>query len=258
MIDTILIAMGGEGKRFADEGFKNPKPFIKVDNEEMFIKATKCLPNSNNYIFITKKEFESKFNVKEIINKKFINNNLILMDGPTDGQVSTCLLANEHIPLHNSLLISPCDSSVIFDKKKLNRLIKHNDFDAIIWTFRNNATVARNPQMYGWVKTKDGQIANEVSCKKSISANPVKDHAIVGTFWFKEGKYFTDYANQLIKKNIRINNEFYVDEMINLLINDGLKVGIFEVEKYICWGTPNDLKTYEYWKKFFSEDYDKH
>ena len=56
--------------------------------------------------------------------------------------------------------------------------------------------------------------------------------------------------------------EFYnsdlFDEMMNLLINDGLKVGIFEVEKYICWGTPNDLKTYEYWKKFFTEDYDKH
>ena len=43
--------------------------------------------------------------------------------------------------------------------------------------------------------------------------------------------------------------------MMNLLINDGLKVGIFEVEKYICWGTPDDLKTYNYWKKFFEKDY---
>ncbi len=24
----------------------------------------------------------------------------------------------------------------------------------------------------------------------------------------------------------------------------------FEVEKYICWGTPNDLRTYEYWQEF--------
>ena len=54
----------------------------------MFIKATTCLPNANNYIFITKKEFQSKFNAKEIIKEKFINNNLILMDKPTDGQVS--------------------------------------------------------------------------------------------------------------------------------------------------------------------------
>jgi hypothetical protein len=86
----------------------------------------------------------------------------------------------------------------------------------------------------------------------------VHDHAIVGTFWFKTGKNFAHYSEKLIKKNIRINGEFYVDEMMNLLIKDGLKVGIFEVDKYICWGTPDDLKTYNYWKQFFKEDYGIH
>ena len=54
----------------------------------------------------------------------------------------------------------------------------------------------------------------------------------------------------MIAKNKRINNEFYVDECINNLIESGLKVKVFEVNKYICWGTPNDLKTYDYWQQF--------
>tara|TARA_B110000003_G_scaffold95947_1_gene98151 strand:- start:18953 stop:19729 length:777 start_codon:yes stop_codon:yes gene_type:complete len=258
MINTILMAMGGQGQRFKDEGFTDPKPLIKLDNQEMFIKATTCLPDANNYIFITKKEFEKKYNVKKIIDNEFSNNKLILMDKPTDGQVSTCLLAKDAIPKDNSLLISPCDSAVIWNKKMFSNLLKNQDLDAIIWTFRNNATVARNPHMYGWVDTKDGQLADSISCKKSISENPVSDHAIVGTFWFKNGKIFTHYGKELIKKNIRINGEFYVDEMMNLLIKDGLKVGIFEVDKYICWGTPDDLRTYNYWKQFFKEDYEIH
>ena len=57
-------------------------------------------------------------------------------------------------------------------------------------------------------------------------------------------------AEKMIAKNRRINNEFYVDECINELIEIGLKVKVFEVDKYICWGTPNDLRTYEYWQGF--------
>ena len=168
------------------------------------------------------------------------------------------MLAKDSISEDNSLLISPCDSSVIWDKKKLSTLLEDRDLDAIIWTFRNNATVGRNPHMYGWVNTRDGELADSISCKKSISEDPINDHAIVGTFWFRNGKDFSHYGEELIKKNIRINGEFYVDEMMNLLIEDGSKVGIFEVEKYICWGTPNDLRTYGYWKKFFKEDYGIH
>ena len=255
MINTILMAMGGQGQRFKDGGFTDPKPLIKVDNQEMFVTATTCLPKANNYVFITKKEFQEEYNVKKIIDREFQKNKLILMDKPTDGQVSTCLLAKDDISENESLLISPCDSSVIWDKEKFSKLLENQGFDAIIWTVRNNATVARNPRMYGWVKTKDGQIADSISCKKSISENPVDDHAIVGTFWFKNAKNFFHYGEELIKKDIRIKGEFYVDEMMNLLINDNLNVGIFEVEKYLCWGTPNDLKTYNYWKEFFNKDY---
>ena len=31
----------------------------------------------------------------------------------------------------------------------------------------------------------------------------------------------------------------------------GLNCKLFEVDKYICWGTPNDLKTFEYWQSCF-------
>ena len=216
MIDTILMAMGGQGQRFKDEGFTDPKPLIKVDNQEMFIKATTCLPEASNYIFITKKEFEKKYNVKKIINHEFSNNKLILMDKPTDGQVSTCLLAKNSIPKDNSLLISPCDSSVIWDKKRFSTQLRDQNLDAIIWTFRNNATVVRNPHMYGWVKTRDGQLANSISCKKSISEDPVNDHAIVGTFWLGSGfkptpKSILDYFNK---------SQSQFDDMFNMVADN--------------------------------------
>ena len=258
MIKTILIAMAGEGKRFQDENFSDPKPLIQIDNTEMFVRATKCLPESENYAFITKQDFENQYRIKQIINKRFKKSEVILIDKTTEGQVSTCLLSEEKIDQNESLLIGSCDSEVIWNQKNYSNLLANGNFDAIIWTFRNNATVSRNPNMYGWVGTKNNHTADFISCKKSISENPVSDHAIVGIFWFKSANIFFNYGKELIKKDIRINNEFYIDEMMNLLIKDGLKVGIFEVDKYICWGTPDDLRTYNYWKQFFKEDYEIH
>ena len=37
------------------------------------------------------------------------------------------------------------------------------------------------------------------------------------------------------------------------LINLGYKVKVFEIEDYICWGTPNDYETFVYWQSFFSK-----
>ena len=45
--------------------------------------------------------------------------------------------------------------------------------------------------------------------------------------------------------------ELYVDDVLNQNIKLGLKVNAFQVENYICWGTPNDYKTYLYWQNFF-------
>jgi hypothetical protein len=41
--------------------------------------------------------------------------------------------------------------------------------------------------------------------------------------------------------------------MIEPLVNSGYKVKIFDVENYLCWGTPNDYKTYNYWKEYFNK-----
>jgi hypothetical protein len=56
----------------------------------------------------------------------------------------------------------------------------------------------------------------------------------------------------MIARNGRINGEFYVDECCNDALALGLNGVIFEVDAYVCWGTPDELQTYEYWRDVFS------
>ena len=246
---NVLVPMAGAGSRFKEEGYKIPKPLILVNQKPMVVEATCHLPEGKKYIYICRKEHIKEDRIDNKIKQFFSNSKFIHIEYLTEGQAATCLLAKNEINNNEELIIGACDNGMIWDQRKFNE--EKIKTDCLIWTFRNNVTVVNKPEAYGWVEINKENEAKKVSVKVPISLNPTNDHAVVGTFWFKKGKYFVDAAEEMISRNKRINNEFYVDECINNLIKLGLKVKVFEVDKYICWGTPNDLKTYEYWQSFF-------
>jgi hypothetical protein len=80
-----------------------------------------------------------------------------------------------------------------------------------------------------------------------------KKYVIIGTMFYRRAQDFIDGLQVNYVDNIRSNNEFYVDDVINQNIKKGLNIKVFEVENYICWGTPDDYETYCYWLHFFNK-----
>ena len=74
--------------------------------------------------------------------------------------------------------------------------------------------------------------------------NPISDNATVGFYYWKCGSDFVKYAEQMIEKNIRVNNEFYVCPVFNEAIRDGKKIRAYEVKNMWGLGTPEDLDLY--------------
>ena len=67
----------------------------------------------------------------------------------------------------------------------------------------------------------------------------------------KRNSYFLAAVKKMKSRQASINGEYYVDMAINDLINMGKNSVMFNIDSYICWGTPNDLKTFEYWQSCF-------
>ena len=250
---TNLIPMAGEGARFLKEGYKDPKPLIDISGKPMILQAAAALPRSDRWVFVCRKEHINKYRIDRTLKEAFPNSAIIEVDHLTKGQACTCLLAEPYLKADEPLLIGACDNGAIWDKEKYFDIIEKERVDALIWTFRNNVTVQRKPKMYGWVEVDAGNNALRISCKIPISDEPVRDHAIIGTFYFRRAGFFIDAAKQMIAANRSVNNEFYVDTMMNELIEAKLKVKVFEVDKYICWGTPDDVRTYNYWENYFNK-----
>lgn len=246
-----LIPLAGRGSRFAKVGYKDPKPLIKVSGKPMIIQAANSLPNSQNHIFVTLKEHLENYPLEKTLKQEYQDANIISIDEVTQGQAITCSLGLKDADKNSSLLIAATDNGMIYNHEKYQNLIEDENVDAIIFTFKHHISSKNNPQMYGWVKVDDKDNATAVSVKVPISDNPYEDHAIVGTFWFKKVEYFNKALKKLLEKNIRVNGEYYVDSLMGELIELGLNVKVFEVDDYICWGTPDDYETFVYWQSFF-------
>ena len=247
---VTLMPIAGRGSRFSKAGYTVPKPLIEVSGKPMVVQATNSLPKSKKHIFVVLKEHLKKYPLESVLKNEYQNCDIISIDNVTEGQAITCSLGLKNVDENASLLIAATDNGIIYDKNKYRKLIEDESVDAIIFTFRHHVSSKINPKMYGWVKTK-GDKAIGVSVKMPISDDPYNDHAIVGTFWFRKVEFFKKALNNLLSKDIKINGEYYVDSLMGELINMGYNVKIFEVDNYICWGTPNDYETFVYWQSFF-------
>ena len=232
--------MAGEGKRFKDAGFLIPKPLIEIDGFPMVVKALESLPKASKNILIVRKDQIDVKALKLLLDKYFKNIVIIEIECLTEGQASTCLLAENYFENDSIINVGACDIGFKYDSNEYLQMI--NNYESFIWTYNNNKNVLKNPEMYGWVKLKNK--SNEidyVSCKKPISKNLLEDQVVSGTFTFQSSNLFFNAIKKMIKSNDRVNGEFYLDTIFNHLPN---KSYIFKVEKYYSWGTPKELLNY--------------
>ena len=250
---SLVLTMAGKGQRFLDAGYKRKKPFINVSNKPMFIRAINSMPSTEEkYVIVQGDKFllnEVNNEIKLIVNNKgYKVRNLI---NPTDGQAISCVKGLKNDALRNPITVTACDHACLYDKEILLNYLEDKSVDIIVWGYRKHANAIRNPKMYGWINEKSNIIKN-ISVKKALN-DPSNDPVVVGTFTFKNYNILKNSINSLVKRNFKVNGEFYIDSAINDAILLGYKCMFFEIDHYFCWGTPNELKTFEYWQSCFSK-----
>ena len=239
MNSVNIIPMAGAGQRYIDAGYTTPKPLIEVDGAPMFINASKGLPDADQWIFICNQLHLDQFNLKEQIENHFSNYVIIPVQELTRGQAETVLLAREFVNPDAQVHVGVSDSFVELPKKSEGLFAKN---DAIIWTTKGHNMAVKKPSSYGWVSSVNG-IVKKVSCKVPLS-NPETDPMITGAFSFKKASILFGSIDSLIYKDIRVNNEFYLDMALNETIAGGWTVSCQHSSKYISWGTPDELNAY--------------
>jgi RpiB/LacA/LacB family sugar-phosphate isomerase len=234
MKPNILVPMAGLGSRFIKEGFKVPKQLINIKDKHLIDISLDCLDYEGcNLIFVVRDETVYNYHMDDLLRKKFGDDiKVVVLDKLTDGSVCSCLYAEEYIDNDAPLIIHTLDIEFrpVFNPHIMNDL----DGDGLLLTFKSNSA------NYSYAKVNENGFVTETAEKKAIS-----NDACVGIYGFKKGSDFCKYAREMIERDLRTKNEFYISPLYNLLIEDGKKIRTEPVDKMHVFGTPDEFHFYK-------------
>lgn len=234
---NIVIPMAGRGSRFAKEGYVMPKPLIDVHGKPMIEVVTnnirpKC---EHKFIYLCLQEHLEKYDLENRLKEMSPNCIVVPVNQVTEGAACTVLLSERYIDNDDMLMIANSDQYVDIDINEYIRAIEGSD--GLIMTM-----YADDPK-WSFIQYDKKKYVTMVREKEVIS-----NEATVGIYNFKRGSDFVRYAHQMIDKNIRVNNEFYVAPVYNEMIEDGKKVKFYNIGRedngMYGLGIPGDLEKF--------------
>lgn len=250
---TLVIPMAGLGSRFVAEGYKAPKPLISVGRQTMVERAITDMPTCERLVVVTRKDLQNGEQINAVLQKTFSGIDLVQLEALSDGQAISCLAGLRNLSerqMREPLTIAACDNGVVFDADNLSA--KTQMADCLVWGYRGHAAAQRKPESYSWIDADAEGNVSRIGVKE-LCGDPATTPIVIGAFTFRSAAVYQASVEALIAKDIRVNGEFYADSVPNILLSNGMKVAMFEVEHYVSFGTPDELRTYEYWYDCFSK-----
>tara|TARA_S200000501_G_C20816130_1_gene740632 strand:- start:279 stop:1010 length:732 start_codon:yes stop_codon:yes gene_type:complete len=230
---NLLILMAGEGTKLK-QYYEEPKPYIRVNGLRL-IEWVLLNTNLNyNHIVVARKESAEKYDLEDIMKKYTSSSSIVKLDKLTEGAAVTALTAKDFINNENELVIINCDQYLECNLKKLLNEFKEENVDGGILTVQKKDDIK-----WSYVKLGEDNYAVEVAEKKPISTN-----ATVGVYYWKKGSDFVKFAEEMIKKDIRVNNEFYVCPVYNEAIKSDKKISIKNIKNLWPLGTNEEIENF--------------
>lgn len=240
MTMQVVMPIAGRGTGFIEKGYKTPKPLIGIRGKPMVKWATDALPfvKPEDMIFIVLKEHDEEYRLVEKLREIYSDKIAVLkLDNVTEGAALSVLFAKDIINTNEDLIIYNTDQ---YFEAPIEDAISGLPPDVSGLIPVSHST---NPK-WSYVKTDSNSVVTQVAEK-----DPISTYAIAGLYYFRHGKDFVWAAQQMISKNIRHNNEFYISLVYNELISRGDNILAVHIPQLWDLGSPESIEKFEKYYK---------
>lgn len=236
---NIVVPMAGRGSRFADAGFTDPKPLIKINGKYMIQVVINNLKPAqpHRFIFVCQNSHVVDYELEKVFAEVCDDYRIVGIDGITEGAAVTVLKARDLFDNDDPLMIANSDQWVDVNINDYLADIEERQLDGSMLTMKAN-----DPK-WSYAKLDDNQTVTEVVEKVVVS-----DEATVGIYNFSKGSDFCRFADQMIAQGLRSNGEFYVAPVYTLMASRNAQIGVFNVGEeangMYGLGIPSDLNIF--------------
>lgn len=247
----IIIPMAGHSRRFMRSGFVDPKPFIMLDGKIMIERVCQMFSPRDEFILICNNEHLKNEKYLKMLKEIPYSCKIVGIEPHDLGPVYSALQAEAHINDPNeSIILCYCDFTMQWNYKRF--LMRAGLCDGVIVVFKGFQPASFGDTYYAYVKASDQMELVELREKQSFTTNRSEEFASSGVYYLDSWKTFKKYASELLAAKERVAAEYYCSLIYNYLVRDGKKVALYEAEKFICWGTPEDFAEYSFWSEYFA------
>ncbi|NOU87917.1 NTP transferase domain-containing protein [Paenibacillus sp. LMG 31460] len=243
--------MSGFGNRFLKAGYTIPKSLIEIDGIPMIEHVVNMFPGESKFTFICNEDHLKNTDMEQILTRIAPMGNIVKIPPHKKGPVYAVSFAYELLDDEEEVIVNYCDFSCYWDYEGFLRHTRDRQADGALPSYKHFHPHMLGKTNYAFMRD-DNQWMLEIKEKEPFTDNRMNEYASSGTYYFKKGSYVKKYFNLLMEKDIHLNDEFYVSLVYNLLVQDGLRVSIYEIQHMLQWGTPEDVAEYNEWSHYFA------
>ena len=249
----IVIPMAGNSERFKKKGYTIPKPFMMIDHQPMIHWVCEMFSGEDDFVFVVQKEHGENPEYREILESATPKYSIVEIEPHNEGPGITALAADSVVDDDEPVIFAYCDFYQHWDYQKF--IWATESHDGVIAVFKGYQPASFGDTYYGYLKCNERGELIELREKQPFTDQRHLEPAASGVYSFRSWKMFRQFCQKNIRENVRGAKEYHISTIFNPMVEAGLKVIPFEIDKFICWGTPQDVEQYRFWSDYFQNDF---
>lgn len=248
----IVIPMSGFGERFRRAGYDVPKPLIEVDGRPIIEHVVRLFPGETDFVFVCNEDHlaDPGFDMRGTLERICPSGRILGIPAHKEGPVWAVAQAASMLDPDRPVMVNYCDFSCLWDWEDFKSFVVETNCDGAIPAYRGFHPHSLGSTFYAYLRQRDGW-ADGIREKRPWTDDPSSEYASSGAYWFRSASLMLDAFRRLEESGENVGGERYVSLAYLPLFKDGARVAVYEIPRFMQWGTPEDLDEYVGWSEHF-------
>jgi NDP-sugar pyrophosphorylase family protein len=247
----LLVPMSGQGTRYRAAGYSQPKPLVPISGVPMIERVLEQFPERWPAHFVLAENHRDS-DLPGLLHRLRPGATLRFVPPHAFGPGHAILAGLDAVPDDAPVLVSYCDYGMVWDARWFERFVADSGCDACLISYWGFHAHYLRPVPYAYSRL-EGERVVEVREKGSFTSDREQEYASVGGYYFRTAALLREALLHQIETGLQIGGEYYTSLTVEALLRKrpGAHVRVFEIPGFLQWGTPEDLRIFEYWERCF-------